>query len=292
MKKKIVSLLLCMSMAASMLAGCGSKTVDATNDKAQSSESKEVVEKSLLKKCTSYDSYGMQSYDEYEYDSQGNKIKETRYKPDGSVLECREYNSYGNIIKWTLSNKITEWEYEYDNQGNKIKECVKDTEGNMQEGYKYKYDSHGNMTEATIFRKDWSDPDPITREYVYEYDSQGNMKKKTYYNGSGSVDYIEEYDSHGNLIKRTEEDSVYEYEYDSHNNKIKETDYYKGSMASFAEYEYDSYGNPKKMIRYHSDGSVESTDEFEIEYDAKGNKIKETEYSGFGTYYWVYEYYN
>lgn len=35
MKKKIVSLLLCMSMAASMLAGCGSKTVDATNNQVE-----------------------------------------------------------------------------------------------------------------------------------------------------------------------------------------------------------------------------------------------------------------
>ncbi|MBO5031666.1 MAG: hypothetical protein J6D08_07245 [Lachnospiraceae bacterium] len=43
MKKKLLTILLCLSMAVCMLVGCGTKEVDATNDKVES-DSSETVE--------------------------------------------------------------------------------------------------------------------------------------------------------------------------------------------------------------------------------------------------------
>ena len=57
---------------------------------------------------------------EYEYDSFGNKIKETL--PTGDVYHY-EYDSFGNMIKQTLPSGFAV-QYEYDSFGNKIKETL------------------------------------------------------------------------------------------------------------------------------------------------------------------------
>jgi YD repeat-containing protein len=76
----------------------------------------------------------------YEYDSFGNKIKETA--PFGGFQQY-EYDSFGNKIKITTSSGGVH-RYEYDSFGNKIKETT--PSGNV---WQYEYDSFGNKIKET-----------------------------------------------------------------------------------------------------------------------------------------------
>lgn len=71
----------------------------------------------------------MDYWEEYEYDSDGNKIKYVKYK------------SSGNIDVWE------EYTYEYDEDGNCAKMEVTDFSGNIKGVYEYEYsyDEEGNI---------------------------------------------------------------------------------------------------------------------------------------------------
>ena len=101
----------------------------------------------------------------YEYDSFGNKIKETL--PSGDVY-LYEYDSFGNKIKLTTPNGIV-YLYEYDSFGNEIKETL--PSGNV---WQYEYDSFGKKIKLTT---------PSGNVCLYEYDSFGNKIKETTPNG-------------------------------------------------------------------------------------------------------------
>jgi YD repeat-containing protein len=137
----------------------------------------------------------------YEYDSFGNKIKETR--PYGHV-HAYEYDSFGNMLKATdaVGNFC---QYEYDSFGNMIKKTTP-----QNRAYHYEYDSFGNKI------KEINSADITIK---YEFDSFGKMIKKS------TLDYHVqyEYDSFGNKIKESSPSrGFWQYEYDSFGNKIKE----------------------------------------------------------------------
>jgi YD repeat-containing protein len=105
----------------------------------QTDGDKSVTDKLKVIRVVPREEYTFDVY-QYEYDSFGNKIKQT--------------DPYGNV-----------YQYEYDSFGNMIK--LTDPYGNV---HQYEYDSFGNMIKATT---------SYGTVWQYEYDSFGNKIKET-----------------------------------------------------------------------------------------------------------------
>jgi hypothetical protein len=236
----------------------------------QSKEKKQLVEK------ITYDADGsISGWNEYEYDSAGNKVKEITYLADGILFNWTEYeyDSRGNLTRENIhaydtgiEKYIYEHEYEYDSVGNQTKATRYKNDGSIAGWTEYEYDSHGNQTKETIYGNDGS----ISGWYEYEYDSVGNLTKEIWYNGDdgSSRAWTEyEYDSAGNMTLETsqyENGSLryYECEYDNAGKLMKKTSYYHDSLDVWWEYEYDSAGYMTKETYYGFDGSLSSWTEY------------------------------
>ncbi len=121
-------------------------------------------------------------YTETEYDKNGNKVKETKFLIDGSVMNIVEYkyNQENRPIEKVERNEMygtqtcTNWEY--DAAGNMIRENYQDPERDFTHRYECSYDDKGNILTSTLYQggSDFK----VTR---YEYDAAGNMIKKSNY---------------------------------------------------------------------------------------------------------------
>lgn len=185
---------------------------------------------------------------DYAYDSQGNKIKETRYDMGGQLYDYTDYSydGKGNLIKevWYYSGTSDVTEYTYDSQGNELT-CA--------------YYNDGGALRASLTQ--------------YSYDGQGNKIKGTNYDSSGAVrgwtDYS--YDGRGNQIKAEEHDadgtlsSWSEYSYDGQGNMIKKVLHIEGFAPEWTEYGYDSQGNKIKESYYNADGTMSDWVEYTYE---------------------------
>ncbi len=130
-----------------------------------------------------------------------------------------------------------------------------------------------------------------------EYDDQYNLIKETVIGGNGTVlnTILSEYDVHGNQIKEYNCDAqgaksiVSEWTYDTAGNLITETAYVRESATQSKKYEYNATGKCIKIVYY--DETQMATDEFTLEYDANGNKIRENcFYDGVLEEYQTWEY--
>lgn len=182
---------------------------------------------------------GSTSY-EYEYDADGNKIKEIETNAAFSITSEYEYDANGNVTKFTLNNSDVEGfytdEYEYDANGNMIKDIWTD------------FDADGNEESSSF--------------HEYEYDASGNIIKEISDIGPGTFvyEYENEYDENGNIIKYTcnhadEDGEVFstdlcEYKYDDENRLLSETIY---DWSGVIYHEYDEHGNNTRHIQYSTD---------------------------------------
>lgn len=91
MKKRILSVLLCLSIAVGMLGGCGTKEVDATNDKVES-DSFETAEDIQEKDNNEQESDTVADAQKEESEEIKKLIKETVYYPDGRIRSWRSMN--------------------------------------------------------------------------------------------------------------------------------------------------------------------------------------------------------
>jgi YD repeat-containing protein len=120
-------------------------------------------------RCREYDSRGNKTKETspggdvclYEYDSRGNQTKVTY--PGGRVC-LYEYDSRGNQTKVTYPDGDV-WLYEYDSRGNNTKETSPD--GDV---WLYKYDERNNRTEVTY-------PDGRVTLYEYDYAPDGSLRE-------------------------------------------------------------------------------------------------------------------
>lgn len=125
----------------------------------------------LKKSCDYADNTG-RSICEYEYDTNGNKVKETdnSYDADGSIISSSicEYDADGNIIREVFDLfTVSIYEYSYDDYGNETK-CVHYEDGNI-DFYKeteYTYDSNNNVIKAVQYNEDGSVNSSYEREYI------------------------------------------------------------------------------------------------------------------------------
>ncbi|MBE6783554.1 MAG: hypothetical protein E7536_06035 [Ruminococcaceae bacterium] len=233
---------------------------------------------------------------EYEYDSEGNMIKETIVSDEYESCTEYEYDENGNVKKSSDYENEYFVEYEYDSNGNLVEERIYDCEYEYLNVYEY--DSYNNITKSTEYEYDG---DVFTFEAEYEYNADDKPIRVMIYDedANKSSMYEIEYNSNGEVIKETDYDfddtvrSVTEYEYDEKGNMTKEVTDYNETYEEYSEtikYEYDADSNLVKEVEYnYVDDIVRVT---EYEFDTNGNMTKKTEenYEDNIGYYIEYEY--
>ncbi|MBN8783601.1 MAG: hypothetical protein J0G98_11090 [Terrimonas ferruginea] len=210
------------------------------------------------------------------------QIKQThRYKKNGVFTPWE--NSYGYLTKFNSTGYRTEYN---------------EFLGNDSLSYRitYTYTPKEKKADLTYFSKELKPT--IKKKYLY--DDKGRHIDQLEYTMEGELDrrYTYKYDDRGNLIeisgykKDGTLSSKTTYTYDSKNNK---TDYLMetpGYANSYRKFVYDEKGNPVEETWLN--GRKEVDFKFVRLFDAKGNKIQETNYKQgtklIGTTRWIYEY--
>ncbi len=208
-------------------------------------QTKEVTEAN--KKILRMDSYSasgeLDSYQTYEYDSDGNLVKCNYCNADGTlrIYDLFEYNSDGNKMKYSSCNPdgsvFSYTTYEYDSEG-KIKKYTSYRDAETIDCYgTCEYDLSGSkMVEDCFYSQG------MHRRIIHEYNSGGKEIKGTYYNDDGSIDayYTNEYNTDGEIVKM----NFYNAD---------------GTLYNFTTYKYNSDGDVIKSYSYASDGTLRST---------------------------------
>lgn len=198
-----------------------------------------------------------------EYDTSGNKTKETdmygdgtrfvsTYK-DGKMQKLTAYSSDGQTVNYSS-------EYEYDAAGNKTKKTT--TQG---DGKRTISEYENGLESKTTFYE--NDGKTVESTQEYEYDSSGKKTKETVSRGDGTTNYVDEY-------KDEQRSKSTYYEND-------------GKTVKYSiKHEYDSSGNPTRSTLTAKDGTAKSVSEF----DKNGKVTKTTDYYyDNGSLYSVYE---
>lgn len=127
------------------------------------------------------------------YDNNGNKIERKWYQNltgTGTPYEQRtfKYDAHNEIIEesykynsWYLSNYSGKYTYEneYDDQGHRVK-CICKNASAL--SYEYEYDEEGRITvrrEIRNAKKGGYKAGELEREYTYEYNDQGKVTRET-----------------------------------------------------------------------------------------------------------------
>lgn len=328
MKRKMLGFLLCFCLISGIVSGCGTDSGSGANGTEQAEDAggagtadgsepetagdetetpaEEAAEASyyLAKEigytgCRSVDVDFCVEY-EYEYDTNGNLIRESSFQHDSFDTETGQfghseatreygYDEAGNLLfeefiygEGAVASTVRT-EYEYDVAGNLLSEkestiyMYDDEEYVNTSTTEYEYDESGNLISIS---------DGFTIPKTFEYDDAGNLIRAAY--GGGWTEY--QYDAAGNLVMETghadadntdyaQFDGVmFIYEYDAAGNLIRETQnaYRNSHYARYLyEREYDASGNLIKEDEY-GDGSEQITSSREYEYDEKGRIIKVT----------------
>ena len=93
----------------------------------------------------------VKGYITYEYDEQGNLIKETWYYDDGAIYMYYIYenDAEGNCVKKTWYNGDGTYSEEYDETGNLLKMTYYQADGTIRGYNECEYDSAGNVLKQT-----------------------------------------------------------------------------------------------------------------------------------------------
>ncbi|BCN29431.1 cellulose binding domain-containing protein [Anaeromicropila herbilytica] len=246
---------------------------------------------------------------EYSYDKLGDMIKEIRRGTNSSDDQTTtyQYDKSGNrtALIDAAGKSIS---YEYDNNGQLTKETAKDGTSTL-----YKYDKAGNLSKKT-----YSD----NRSVTYVYDSNNRLTTMTDWNGSTNYTYnalgqaTKVTDANNKVVKYTwtkngkkqsmtyPDGKVVQYAYDAAGNLVKVTDTKNGVTTynydnknrltsknlpngTESAYTYDSIG--QLTGRKEKTGSTTNSS-YNYQYDANGNRIKETKVKAGGTETSTYAY--
>ena len=168
---------------------------------------------------------------EYEYDGNGNVIKQTVKKngAEGHEVSVYEYtydeNNRRVKAEFTFYGVASGFNtFTYDEKGNLIRQTQEDSQGLLALEYVMSYDEKGNRTRIETIFGDESEVTNIS----YQFDENGRAVKETstYSDGSSEVwDYT--YDEKGNRTSAVFTDyngdkCRYDYTYDEHGNVVKE----------------------------------------------------------------------
>lgn len=297
MKKKVLSFMMCFCLMAGVMSGCGANSEGVSGSVEQIEEDSKSIEADMeseaepqpeeisyyMSKETKYEpcrfsSDGFHIKSEYEYDMNGNMVKETTYWEDGSTGSIEHtsatteyaYDESGRVI--TAGGR----QYEYDESGNLLSVKGKSPDGSQIT--EYEYDETGKLLSESrdgfiSASYEYNDEGQLIlinagNQTQYEYDEAGNLIKETYSNADeplykkyGGIIYVYEYDTAGNIIRETLNDMSLTSE---------------GRGSIIIEREYDDAGNLISVNRYESEnGNVQLTYGSVYEYDENNRWIKE-----------------
>lgn len=241
--RKIVSLLLALTLIFALLTGCGGKNDG--SDIAQNGEgASEAYESSAPEEEAASNNSAQtdaQQGDAEEYVLVREKNQKIYYKylyrPDGTLAEQWRYTDFEMT---TVDDYFAYTSYEYE-----------------------KLENGG-----WIYTSRWRGPDGsllYEEEYTEEeYDADGNMVRHTDMKGDSiSSQYLRTYDAEGHLLRSETTDgmgtgNVVDYEYDENGFLIKETRSNGGEIGWYTTYENDEYGHHTREIEWKPDGTVEA----------------------------------
>ncbi|QOR35895.1 RHS repeat protein [Clostridium sp. 'deep sea'] len=196
-----------------------------------------------------------------------NSICQTVFNIDsnGNIISKKQINNTNN-------NKNIVTEYQYDTYGNLVNSTVKNTTENSIKKYVYSTDINGVDHKGAYLTKEIATVNgaEIEKNFAYNFKT-GNLIKEIDGNGNYTA---YEYDDVERLIKTKQTNNTqlqYNYIDNKTENRKIEVINEKGVKALA---EYDTLGcRVKYSINKNNNWIVTNT----IEYDAKGNKIKETD---------------
>lgn len=132
-------------------------------------------------------------YTKYEYDSDGNRMKETFCSLDGTpeVYDVFEYDSNGRCTSYkrydARDDRLQgEYSFEYDDQGREIRENWTDyLSSETVSGYDiYEYNSDGGRIKSSRYREDGT----LIHYIITRYDSDGNYLGEEFYGSDGNLE--------------------------------------------------------------------------------------------------------
>lgn len=228
-------------------------------------------------------------YDTYEYNDNGNCVKESYYNGEGKLSSyyISEYTDDDRISLYacysgddTLQNKTI---YEYNKNGGLIKESRYLGENAVLDEYiVYTYNENGY--ETSIFYYDGKDNFLASREY--EYDANGNTTEEIHTDEEGVKTIITyEYDENGELeyiLTKDQNDVISEEKYYK-DGELDAEFYYTGGVLETV-FTYLNNGDESYQIDHYENGKLTT---IEI-CNEEGFTIKEI--VDFGSNYYLYKY--
>lgn len=216
----------------------------------------------------------------YEYDKNGNMIKEMEYF-DGRKYVNEEWEYLRGIkIRHMLYTYLLPGiggfnEYELDYKGNPV----------VKRNYYFAIEDRNSTSD----RANWELRSETT--YFNEYDTDGNLVAVYELEGDNKTlveSHTYQFDDKGNIIEdkctKDPDHFIYQVEYDKYGNMIYDRDSYYNDKKYTNRFEYDSKG---RKIWQNKDGEYP----IQYEYNDAGKLIKETHYQREKIeYWWEYEY--
>ena len=235
------------------------------------------------------------SYIEYRYDENGNKILRIETDAEGNILayERYEYEYYGDgSVKTETAydqNGLAVEMYEYNEDGDIIVSANWydwDDDGVYDSYTEYRYDENGNC--IVWIRKDAEGNILNYKRYEYEYYDDGTIKTETAYDQNGLAVEMHEYNEDGDTIL-----SVYWYDWDDDGqNDSCEEWYYDENHNVILYIEKDGEGNILVYKRYESEYYADGTIKKEMVYDRNGIMVEAYEYDENGDTMFSYEWHD
>ncbi|MDQ3665785.1 MAG: hypothetical protein M3410_04135, partial [Acidobacteriota bacterium] len=248
------------------------------------------------------------------YDAKGNEIEAVHYNADGS-LQSRIVSMYGAAGKLiekvhygtdgSLSGRTV---LIYDDEGKVVEKVFSTSAGYPTEKTVYTYDPSGGKVEELLV-KDGSAGAYVVEGTVYNisgvdsvksvYDADDKLIEVLFHNADDSLisKVVMTYDHAGNLLSSTQYigeaffkgkpsalanvlaigDPFFRrlYVYNEQGRKIEEKLYFADSLSIRKTFAYDT-GIKTEEVEYEADGSLRSRTRFSYEFDAIGNRIRET----------------
>lgn len=231
----------------------------------------------------------------YEYDDNGQQIKETY--ADGSYVQSEYEASTGYLLKKSKFNKNGKCEsyttYSYDTEGN-VQSAIDYKNGESYRHTYYEYDKFGrNIAVSEINAGSTPSKDVIEKAKIkYVYNVDDNIEKIYYPNNSGDKlkgikfvynkdKWITEID--GILSDKTVPIRKYEYYNDS---KIQYIRDYKNFLSNGTDYiqrdyEYDGFDRVTSMKYYTNSNREKVLESYEYKYDRNSNITYKHEKTGY-----------
>ena len=237
-------------------------------------------------------------YMTYEFDQQGNVIRDTEYdEPGGKKLNetTYEYNAEGKLTESRTNDEIngyTTHTIQQYNGENADYETMYYYDGSFCYASLTRYDDDGRAYAYTGFNENGE----ITYSELDEYNEDGQLIRSKSLNQKGIMTGETLYNDKGNTERRNDyeyADGTYEgyslYEYDGHGHHIKTTSFdAEGKLTGWCEYGYDGNGDQIRSTDYDENGRVTETTEYT--HNRKGRTVLQITANADGTVVSRYEY--